>query len=50
MNMVEKNNSWLHSDYKSIKNQFLTFGKSVKIDISGTSWRLPKRSKLKIFK
>ena len=50
MNMVEQNNQWLHSEFKLVRNQYLTFGKFIKIEDNGTGWRLPKKTKLKIFK
>ena len=36
--------------HKLKKNQFLTFGKALKIDVDNKSYRLPKKSKLRIFK
>ena len=48
MNMVTANSSLLGSSYKMVKNQFLTFGKGIKVD--GKKWRLPRKTKMKVFK
>ena len=39
----------VNNKHKPIKNQFLTFGKGVKISDDRKTWRLPKMSQIKIF-
>ena len=49
MNLMSKRSSYLGTTYKPVKDQFLTFGKGVKIINDGKDWRPPKRSKLRIY-
>ena len=44
MQMVNKKN------HKGLKNQYLTFGQSILVEANGQAWKLPKKTRLRIFR
>ena len=50
LNMIKYKNIDKYDSYRVLNNQYLTFGKTVKIDHTQNTWTLPKKSTIKMFK